>query len=57
MVAMGPKVVAVANKYYKIEIVPNKILRVPKSTVIRNSNNMIVFRNPLTKLTCFAFFE
>jgi hypothetical protein len=57
MVAMGPKVVGVANKYYKIEIVPGKILRVPKTAVIRNSNNMIVFRNPLTKLTCFAFFE
>jgi hypothetical protein len=52
---LGPKIVEKARKYYKIEIVPGKILRVPKTAVIRNSNNMIFFRNPLTRLPCVAF--
>lgn len=54
---VGPKVVSQGGKYYKIEIVPGKILRVPKSEIKRSANNMIFFRNPLTRLPCVAFFE
>ena len=53
----GPKVVEVASKYVKIEIVPGKVLRVPKTAVIKNTDNKIIFRNPLTRLVCVAFFE
>ena len=52
---MGPRVVGVANKYVRIEIVPGKILRVPKSAIKRSTDNMIFFRNPLTRLPCVAY--
>jgi hypothetical protein len=53
---MGPRVVGVTKKHYKIEIT-DKVLRVPKSAVIKADSEKILFRNPLTRLICVAFFE
>jgi hypothetical protein len=53
---MGPRVIEMSKKYVKVEIA-DKVLKVPRSAVIKCSNDKILFRNPLTRMICVAFFE
>jgi hypothetical protein len=53
---MGPRVIEMSKKYMKVEIA-DKVLKLPRSAVIKCSNDKILFRNPLTRMICVAFFE
>jgi len=54
---MRPKVVEKARRYYKIEILPNFHVRVPKSDVKAVNGKVLLFKNPISRLTCVALFE
>jgi hypothetical protein len=54
---VGPKVVGQGGKYYKIEILPNLIIRVPKGNVKAVNGRVMLFKNPISQLNCIAHFE
>jgi len=54
---LKPKIVEKTKRYYKIEILPNVVLRVPKSNIRTTNGKAVAFKNPLSGLTCVALFE
>ena len=52
---MKPRVVEESKRYVKIEILPNVILRLPRNAVKRYAETIVIFRNPISGLTCVAF--
>jgi len=52
-----PKVVELTEKRAKIEILPNVYLRVPRSEIKAINGKVLLFKNPISRLTCVALFE
>jgi len=52
-----PKVVGVTNRHYKIEILPNIVVRVPKSNIKAVNGKVVLFKNPISSLNCIAYLE
>ena len=55
--ALKPRVVGQGGRYYKIEILPNFHVRIPKSDVKAVNGKVLLFKNPISRLTCIAYLE
>jgi len=54
---LKPRVVGQGGRYYKIEILPNFHVRIPKSDVKAVNGKVLLFKNPISRLTCVAYLE
>jgi len=54
---MKMKVIGQGNKYLKVEVLPNVVLKIPRSEVKIWNGKVILFKNPLSGLNCIAVFE
>jgi hypothetical protein len=51
------KVVGKGNKYYRIEILPNLVLRIRESEIKAINGKVLLFKNPISRLSCIAHLE